>query len=393
MVAVKPLPAPKAPAEAESGSQVMSTAAPTRLHRRHVIIAASFLVAVIIPTIVSAFYLFAIAEDQYSSEMSFSIQSEEFTNPLEALQGLGQVSTGTSSDSEVLYEFIESQKIVRDIDEKLNLRAIFSRAEDDPVYTIHDDATIEELREHWRWRVQATHESGSGLLRVKALAFTPEDAQNINESILAESQALVDRLSKIAREDAIRYAEVDLEEANERLKKARRAFSEFRAANNIVDPTLDVQSRSGVETALEQQLAEAMISRDLLERSTQDPNDPRLSQAQNRIDSIRKRIEDERTSLGQGQAEGLIGVIGQFEELTVDREFAEKAYLSAAAAFDTARAEAKRRTKYLAVHVEPTIADSSLYPKRALTLGIIFGFSFLLWALVVMVGYSLRDRG
>lgn len=376
-----------------SETPTLTPAAAARLERRHIMVAVSFLFLVVVPTIVSAFYLYAIAEDQYASETSFTVQSEEFTNPLEALAGLGQVSTGTSPDSKILYEYMTSQAIVRNINEKIDLYSIFGRAKGDPVFTIDDDASIEELRKHWKWRVNVTYESGGGLLYVESLAFTPEDAQAINKAIIEEGQKLIDKLSMVARNDALRYAEADLEIASDRLREARRELSEFRAESNIVDPTMDVQSRTGVETALEQQLAEAMIGKDLLEKTTSDPNDPRLIQADNRIDSIRKRIQDERTSLSQGNAEGLIGVVGQFEELLVEREFAEKAYLSAAAAFDSARAEAKRRTKYMAVHIEPTLADSTLFPKRGQITAIIFGFGLLIWALIVMIGYSLRDRG
>lgn len=334
-----------------------------------------------------------VAADQYSSELSFSVQSEDFRNPLDSLAGLGQVSSGTTSDSEILYEFIGSQQIVRDVNKDLNLKDIFSKAEDDPIFALDPDVSIEGLREHWRKRVKVSHEKGSGVIRVEAIAFTAEDAQAINEAIVEESQELVDRLSFVARQDATKHAQSDLEDASQRLKEARRRLSEFRAQTNIVDPAIDIKKKSGVEAALEQQLAEALITKDLLEKTNRDQNDPRHAQVQNRIDSIRSRIRIERNEMSEGNRDSFIGIVGQFENLTVEREFAEKTYLSAAAAYDSARAEAKRRTKYLLVHIQPTLADSSLYPKRGLILGMFLGFGFLSWMLVILVGYSLRDRG
>lgn len=394
MAIVKPIPV-ESPATGDQPAKphAMPTASPAGIKLRHILVGLAFLLSVVLPSALGAWYLYVVADDQYSSELSFSVQSEDFRSPLNALAGLGQISSGTTSDSEILYEFINSQQIVREIDASLDLRTIFSKAQNDPIFALNPDVSIEELREHWKKRVRVSYEKGSGVVRVEAIAYTAQDAQAINEAIIEESQKLVDRLSFVARQDATRYAQSDLEDASQRLKDARRQLSEFRAQTNIVDPTSDIESRSGVEAALEQQLAEALISKDLLEKSTQDENDPRRIQAQNRIDSIRNRISSERNEMSEGSRNGLIGIVGRFEDLTVEREFAEAAYLSAAAAYDSASAEAKRRTKYLLVHIQPTLADRSLYPQRMLILGLILGFGLLSWMLLVMIGYSLRDRG
>lgn len=383
---IKPVPpAPPKPV-------VRKPARRARLRRRHVALFLSFQFMVLAPALFSAAYLYLHAAPQFASSMSLTIRSEEFRNPLDALSGLGQISTGTTSDAEVVHEFIGSQKIVREIDAKLNLRALFSKPEGDPVFTLDPEASVEALTRHWQWMVQADLDRGSGLIRVKTFAFSAEDGQAINEEILAQSQKLVDRLSFLAREDATKYATADLEEARERLKKARADLSEFRAESQIIDPTIDLQSQGGVSAALQQQLAEALIQLDLLVGSTTRNDDPRIEQAERRISAIRDRLATERQILAPGANEGMVSVVGQYEALTVEREFAEQAFLSAAAALDSARAEAKRRTKYLAVHIEPTLADTALYPRSVLIVSVIAALSFLIWAVFIMVAYSVRDR-
>ncbi|MCX8226015.1 MAG: capsule biosynthesis protein, partial [Sulfitobacter sp.] len=84
--------------------------------------------------------------------------------------------------------------------------------------------------------------------------------------------------------------------------------------------------------------------------------------------------------------------VGEFESLSVDRDFAERSYTAALAAYDVAVAESRRQSRYLAAHIKPTLAETSIYPDRLLTLTLIAFFSFLIWAILVMVGYSLRDR-
>ncbi len=76
----------------------------------------------------------------------------------------------------------------------------------------------------------------------------------------------------------------------------------------------------------------------------------------------------------------------------VDREFAEQSYAAALVSYDVAVAESRRQSRYLAAHIKPTLAETSVYPDRLLTMALVALFSLLICAILVMVGYSLRDR-
>lgn len=386
----------EAPAVAETPStktnRVPRLTGNAKLRGRHKLLIASFVGMVLIPICLVVGYLFFSAAEQYVSKMSFSIRSEELANPLDLLAGLGQISTGTTSDADIVYELIGSQKIVRAIDSQIDLRKIYSNVDGDPLFTISPDVSIEGLLAHWRWMVQANYDKGSGLIQVNSFAFDPKSAEAINNAILTESQKLVDQLSLLARDDATKYAKADLDEAQKRLKNARQNLSRFRAETQIIDPEINVQSQGGVSAALQQQLAEALIDLDLLESTTSNANDPRIVQAARRINAIRKRLEGERENLSSGVNLGMVTIVGDYEALIVEREFAEQAFLSAAAAYDSAKAEAKRRTKYLAVHIEPTIADTSLYPRKPLIIAVCAALLTLIWAVFTMISYSVRDR-
>lgn len=364
-----------------------------KMRSRHKFLIWSFMLVVQLPVGLLALYLGVFATPQFASSMSFSIRSEEFANPFDALSGLGELSSGTSSDAQIVFDFIRSQKIVRTIDEQLGLRALYSAPDNDPVFTISADVSVEKLVQHWHSMVQTNLDKGSGIVRVKAFAFSPEDARRINHNILQQSQELVDQLSFLARQDAIGYAQEDLESARERLKVARQELSEFRSSARIIDPTIAVQSQGGVSAALQQQLADAWIELDLLTAATTREDDPRLTQLRRRVAAIEGRLEEERQALAGSANSGMVEIVGRFEALLVEREFAEQAFVSAAAAFDVARADAGRRTKYLAVHIEPTLSDTALYPRSWVIIPIAFALLLLSWAVAIMVAYSIRDRG
>jgi capsular polysaccharide transport system permease protein len=153
----------------------------------------------------------------------------------------------------------------------------------------------------------------------------------------------------------------------------------------------------GLLTTLQAQLADALIEQDLLRETTRS-DDSRLLQGERRIVVIEARIEEERRKLGLGGGAGGAGgrvfadLVGEYETLVVDLEFAEQSYTAALAAFDAARNEARRQSRYLAAHVRPTLAERAEYPQRLLVLSLIALFSVLFWAIVVLTGYALRDR-
>lgn len=366
-----------------------------RLRRRHWGVLLSFLMLVMLPTSGAVYYLFAIANDQYSSRVSFSIRSEEFQNPLDALGSLGQISTGTSSDAGILNEYIRSQKLIEDISQSLDLGQLYSKPEFDPVFAFDAEKPIEDLLKYWHWMTYVTYDAGSGLIDVEAFAFAPEDANLIATAIMQASSELVDELSNIAREDTTRHAAYELDLARDRLTEARVALENLRDQEQIIDPRADLEARMGVLTALQQQLAEATIEYDLLVGSTRS-NDARIDTVNRRIEAIKDRIAQERGRIGQANEQSdnqaFASVVGSYETLLADREFAEQAYIAAAASYDTALAEARRKSRYIAAHVPPTLAESSQYPQRFLmSLGVFSAF-LLTWMIGLLTAYAMMDR-
>ena len=370
-------------------------ASPARPKRRHWMILASFLAMVVLSSAVSAWYLWARAVDQYASQVGFSVRTEEASSAIELLGGITSLSGSSSSDTDILYEFLQGQELVARIDGVLDLRAIWSRADPDidPIFAYRPPGTIEDLVDHWGRMVRIYYDSSTRLLDLEVRAFTPEDAQTIAQMIFDESSAMINALSAIAREDTIGYAREELEQAQERLTDARVALAEWRNTNQTIDPTADTQGQMGLVTNLQAQLAEALIELDLLQETTRE-NDPRITQAERRITVIEDRITAERAVLGtsgDGRS-GIADLVGEYERLLVDQEFAERAYTTSLAAFDSARNEARRQSRYLAAHVRPTLAERAQYPDRPTILATITLFAFLIWTVMTLLAYSFRDR-
>lgn len=383
------------PTAAPPGAAVRAPAPMSAWRPRHTYLALSFAVMVLLPAVLTAFYLWVLAADEYASTVGFSVRREENGSAMELLGGITGLSDSSSSDTDILYEFLKSQKLVSDLEAKLGLRKMWSKPTSDPIFALDPDSSIEDLVDYWSKMVRISYDSSSRLIEVRALAFTAEDATTVAQALFDESSHMINDLSAIAREDSIRYAKEELDTAIERLKEARLAMTGFRLKHQLVDPKTDIQSQAGLIGALQAQLTEAQIELDLLIDQSSE-GDPRILQARRRIEVIEARIVAEREKVGRGAAGQLdtsyAEIVSEYERLSVDNEFAERSYLAALASYDGSIAEAKRKSRYLAAHIMPTVAELPRFPRRWMILSVISLFLFLTWSISVLVTYSLRDR-
>lgn len=371
----------------------LPTVGAARLHLRHYVLFVLFLLMVVAPPVVYGTYLYTLAADRYESDVGFGSRTEETSNTFDMLGVLGGGNTSTR-DMDILNQVVLSQGLIEAVDDKLNLRVMYSRHPEDWLFSFPADGPIEDLVGYWRKMVRVTYDASTGLMKLKIYAFTPDDAQAIAQATLDESAEIINDLSKTAQDDTTRYSAETLAKAEERYRAAQNALTEFRIKYRIVDPQTQLQGASQVLNTLVQQLAEAEIGLDML-RGTVPENDPRISTLNRRIEVIRNRIATETSkvgTVGSPQDEGYAQLIRDYQNLQVEMEFAQKSWLAAQGAYDQAVNDAAQRTRYLATFLRPTLAESSTSPNRVLHIALTVFAGLMAWAAVAMVYYALRDR-
>ncbi|MGH1576156.1 capsule biosynthesis protein [Planktotalea sp.] len=347
------------------------------------------------PVLISAWYLWMRAADQYASTFAFSIRSEETSSGIELLGGIADFSGSGANDSDVIYDYLRSQHLVEKLQASLNIAKLWATPKRDPIFTYDNTGLIEDLHEHWTRMVDVSHDSTRAIIEVRTKAFDAETAVKINQEILRLCSELINRINSIAHEDAVRYALDDLQRTKTRLTDARTELTEYRVLNQMIDPSIDMGSQESLLSTLESQLTETLIDIEMLSANTR-RSDTRLTQAKQRRAVLQARIDEERANrtleAGNGGQVGLARLYGDYERLIVEVEFAEQSYQAARASFEAAVSDARRKTRYLAAHVLPTRAEQSLFPKRGLILGLVTLACFLVWSLITLIGFSFLDR-
>lgn len=392
--------APLAPATPAKEKMRWAMPAAARLRFRHALLMASFLALVVLPTAFAGWYLFSRASDRFVAHLGFAVRAEGKASLSEGIPALAAFYGTSSNDSAILEEFLLSTSIVEKVGTRVPLLALWSAPTNDPLFALAPHAGLEDQAAYWRRMVRFSTRHGSGLIGVSVAAFSPEDAALIANAIRLESAALVNRLSQQAKEEALRSSREERERAAARLRDARTKMAGFRAESRIIDPSADVASEMGVLSDLQKRLAEETVTLALLQSDAEslrtarngDVSAARIGQTQKRIAVLEARIAAEREKFGGVASRDYARILATFEAASVDLEFAEQAYVAALAAEEVARADARRQARYLAVYEEPIAPESSVAPRRGVMLGLIFGAALLLWSVLSLTAYGLRDR-
>ncbi len=370
------------------------------LRLRHTVIVVSFILLVAIPASLATLYMIFIAANQYHSSASFSVRSIDSAASSDILGMFSQASSGnTVSDSYILIDFVQSERMLQEVEKKFDLDAIYAARGLDYYYGMASGQLIEDRLAFWRDMININFDHASGIMQLQVKAFEPEQAQDIAKFVIEQSDALINSLSAAARDGVLKSAQEEVQVAETRLSQARIGVREYRDQSQEVDPVEGAKLAAQLIGGLEAQLVQ--LNSDLATARTQMSDDtPRMRVIKARIASIEQLIQSEKQRLGSGTADNsqaaptsdVAGRIQKYEALETEREFAERAYTVSLASLEKARLDAGNRKRYLAVFIEPTLSQLAQYPSRFLNsflvaLGLLFA-----WSVFVMGYYNIRDR-
>ena len=355
----------------------------------------AFMLIVVLPVALAAVYFFFIAADQYVAEFRFGLRSAEPVRPEPGLfLQVGAAQSQIGLDSYVVVQYIASRAIIDDLDRTLNLQRMFSTRKADWPARLHLPVPIEDLVTYWRGQVDAFFDPTNGTIVVKARAFTPQDALELAQGILASSERLVNELSARARRDALRDSEKDVRRSEQRLAAALVKLREFRDKEGVIDPRKTADASAVLDGQVRDELVRANTELSTLQEYMQG-DAPALKLLEARIRALeaqRRAIESEVTDTAATRSQALSQMMGSYEQLESERSFAEAAYRHSLEALDRARMNADRQHIYIADFVQPRLPEEALYPRRLRSLGIVFVIAFTAWAIGCLTVRSVRDH-
>ncbi|MDO6591636.1 lipopolysaccharide biosynthesis protein [Loktanella sp. D2R18] len=358
----------------------------------------SFVVLVLIPIGAVASYYTSVATDRYAARAGFSIRGIETSAGLDGLGALtGLASAGsTTADTYVVLEYLESRRLLEDVDARLSLREAFSNSDIDFLTRLDPDAPIEDFVKYWNRFIHTQSDPTSGIIEFEVQSMSPEHAQQIGQVVLELTQDLVNELSANARQDALSFAreEVALQEA--RLRETLNRIRDFRNFEQLVDPTASAALEIQLLSELEARLID-INARIAAQRESLDETAPSLVALRRQAEALSEQIDRRRHEISGVLLDGtgtsaVTQQLAAFETLDVERRLAEQSYASALSSLEQARRDADRQQRYLAVHIRPQTPEKSEYPRRGHNTLLASFMFFAIWGIGTLLTYSVRDH-
>ena len=288
-----------------------------------------FLLVVVIPTLLAAYYYGFVASDLYVTESRFVVRSPQKSSVGSLADVFSKVGFAKSDDdSYVVRDYVLSRGALELLNKKLNVVDAYSSDSIDLLNRFpgikYWDTSREAFLRYYQTRVGVVVDPTSAISTLTVQAFDPKTALAINQTLLELSEAFVNQLNSRARQDLISAA---MSEVN--LAKAKLETSSLELAK--------ARGRAQTFTDGEKQLV-------LIQR------------------------------------------------LTLEKDFAGQQLAAAMSALEQARVEAIRKQVYLERVAQPVLPDAALLPDRVRGVLMYLVLGLLAWSIMSLLIAGAREH-
>lgn len=354
----------------------------------------SFLLLVVLPIVLGSLYFGVVATDRYVSHTQLTVRSAGggATSMLGGLIGAVGGGGATTSEAYIIQDYIKSRDILADLQDTLDIKSIYGKTDADYLSRLNPDASNEDLYEHFLNRTEVFYDPSTQIVTVNVEAFSPMNAQTIATAIVSLCDELVNRIAQDSRKDALHFASIEVDRAENRVEAVRMALNAFRLKHGELDPVIGASTISAIVASIEGELVKMQTELTALRSYLRDDS-AQVVAAQSRVRALKKQLSIERARLAGPQSKGTyIPLLAEYERLNIKDLFAKEAYKAAGAALEIARGEANRKHLYLVAFVKPSLPDTALQPERARMIFTVIICSILFYGLFSLLAAAIREH-
>jgi capsular polysaccharide transport system permease protein len=353
----------------------------------------SFMLIVLLPTLVMGLYYGLLASDVYVSESKFVVRDSS-RQPNVGLSLLLNASrfSNSGADGSTVREFIRSRDALNEINKAGLVREAFTRPEAfvlDRFGPPFGGGSEEHLHRYLAGKVKVDQDSATSIVTLTVRAFRPADAHQINTLLLERSEDLVNRLGERGRADLVRFAQAELREAQRRAGNAARQLAIYRNRNAVVDPEKQAAVALQMIAKLQDELIASRTQLTQLQRFA--PRNPQIPVLRQQVAELSRAIDQE-TARVAGGSRSLAATAETYQRLQLESEVADKQLAGAIASLQEAYSEAQRKQSYVQRIAQPSMPDYPFEPRRFRAIMATFVLGLILWGIYRLLAAGIREH-
>jgi capsular polysaccharide transport system permease protein len=365
----------------------------------------TFLLGVVLPTLLVLFYMALIAPPQYVAGFRYSIYSVAGSNTNAELALTA--STPAKLFDFVVEDYVLGKQAVADLQTRVRLVNMLHPPGRDFFFRFWwDDGSLERLAYYWRnWVIDAHFDTYSSIGSVEVRAFTPQDAQKVAQTLMELAEGVVNDLDQKSREDSVVAVQEEVARADARLQEALKKIEAFREQQRMYTPGKPADSAESLAATLRQELATMNTQQATLSR-TLSASAPAIVSLKAQIAATEQELDRVLATLGADGARvgvgagaglniargGLPVALGSFDYLEAERSFAAGARETALKHLEQVQFNAKVQHLYLHAHEKPLLPKRASYPRTLAWTAMTFIALTVCWMIGTLLFFAMRDH-
>ncbi len=334
-----------------------------RRRKKSMLLLARLSAFVFLPTIMAAYYFFAVATPMFSAKSEFLILQADNQGG----GGLGGLLSGTqfatSQDSIAVQSYLQSKDAMLRLDGDVGFRSHFQKDYIDAIQRLDPDASIEDAYKIFKKNVKIGYDPTEGVLRMEVTAAEPQVAAVFSEHLIEYAEERVDDLSRRKREDGMATAAESLERAKQERREAQARLVRLQEGT-FIDPEGIITALRGQINNVEIQLQEKELQLAAMLDNAR-PNSAKVEGARGdvrRLQALLNELRGKMTDATTGES-SLAEKAAQIQMAQADLATADLFLQSALQNEKQTALEANRQVRYLTTSVRPVAPEDPSYPK------------------------------
>ncbi|MDR9485849.1 MAG: capsule biosynthesis protein [Sediminimonas sp.] len=335
-----------------------------RRRRRKMLLLLTRLAAfVFLPTFLAGWYFFNIATPMYSTKSEFLILQADSQGG----SGLGGLLSGTqfatNQDSIAVQSYLQSQDAMQRLERDIGFASHFSQDHIDPIQRLDNDASSDDAYGVFKKNVKIGYDPTEGVIRMEVIAADPKTSVQFSEHLIAYAEERVDQLSRRKREDQMREASKNLEQAKAERRAAQQKLVELQEGT-LLDPEGEIANIRSLIGSVEMQLQEKELAL-ATQMNNVRPNQARVDALRTEIRLLKQDLDKQNARLNEASTgdSSLAAKTARIQMAKADLATADLFLQSALQNEKQTELEASRQVRYLTTSVKPVEPDDPAYPR------------------------------
>lgn len=344
----------------------------------------------LVVALVSLYYLFW-ASDRFVTQAQVYVKSTDAsTVALPQVQFLGG-QTGDIKDALLVDAFVGSQDMLNILEERVQFSSHFSSGEWDMFSRMSAEPSSESRLSYFQSKLTAAVDPDSGILTLKARAFSPEVSLQMVEEAIRGSEGFINSIGQQIALEEIAFVETEMERAAATLKDVRAKLLQFQNENGLLSAEASGASRQALVDEMESQLVrlrteEKTLSGYLNEAASE------LVAVRGRINAMMQQLEIERGKLASQDGVSINDVNAAYQALELELKFATDLYQTTLVSMEKARVESYKKLKHLVVVRSPQLPEEALEPRKLYNIATLFIALSLAYGVIAMIIATIREH-